>query len=818
VSDVSVIRRREGIVSSRGDGPRPRTHRRLRRAGLRVLALLAALAMPVLSLAAQRVVVSVGDSARVAIAPGAKLAVPIGVDLAAAGSTTLASLQAGLTWGSTRLTFDSLRVTAASGFSLTPNLTGAASGSLTFNAFSASALAASGPLATAYFTATATAGGTSVVLTPTAAGSELGSSVLNALNVRNLGVCVAPSGKWGDVNDDGTVNIIDAQQIARSSVGLSVANNAAVTARGDVTADGTVNIIDAQQIARASVALSAAARVNTSLFSAPVVASVTLTPGAATSVVTGGALALAAVTRDSAGVDLGGCAPVTWSSSSPSVATVSSGGVVVAVATGSATITATSGTRSATVPITVSPPYVLAVTAAAVGGTSNTFLTAQPVVTVQTLAGAVVSAEVRQITATLASGSGSLSGTTTVSTVNGVATFTDLAITGTGAHTLAFAATGASPVTSSTLTVVAPTTMRLLIGATPSLAGTAATDIAIPLSLDLSGRGSQDLASVTAALTWDPAKYAYVSNSVGNWVDASGGAASVTVNATNAASGTLSLSGFTSDATTASFTLRTITLRPLASGPMVMSAAVSAAGNVNGQSVTVVPRNLGDTVTILPAPLYVPLNGLVRWWPLDGDGRETVTGSDGVLDSARPTTDRFGRSAAAVGFDGVRGAVAITNPGFNPGQAEMTMAMWVRLDDLTKFSQIFANTIPHNYVGAGFNGFHAPGEAFLLIGDGAGWYNEGNWTKATGATYVQGQWFHFAYTKTGTTYRVYFNGRLANTVQLGPAPSALVQLYLGSFGGGPANDVLKGALDDTGIWNRALTQEEITAMVSGTPP
>src|ERR1035437_8191727 len=78
---------------------------------------------------------------------------------------------------------------------------------------------------------------------------------------------------WGDVNNDGLVNIIDAQQIARYSVGLSVADTASLLVRGDVTADGLVNIIDAQQIARYTVGLSAAARVGTTQ---TVVASVTL--------------------------------------------------------------------------------------------------------------------------------------------------------------------------------------------------------------------------------------------------------------------------------------------------------------------------------------------------------------------------------------------------------------------------------------------------------------------------------------------------------------------------------------------------------------
>jgi hypothetical protein len=68
---------------------------------------------------------------------------------------------------------------------------------------------------------------------------------------------------WGDGNADGSVNITDAQQLARFSAGLAVGNPGAVTTRGDVTADGNVNIIDAQQIARYSVGLSAAPRTST---------------------------------------------------------------------------------------------------------------------------------------------------------------------------------------------------------------------------------------------------------------------------------------------------------------------------------------------------------------------------------------------------------------------------------------------------------------------------------------------------------------------------------------------------------------------------
>jgi hypothetical protein len=60
------------------------------------------------------------------------------------------------------------------------------------------------------------------------------------------------------------------------------------------------------------------------------------------------------------------------------------------------------------------------------------------------------------VTATIASGSGTLSGTTSVAMVAGVATFSNLIITGLGAFTLAFNATDHDEVVSSTITVSAP--------------------------------------------------------------------------------------------------------------------------------------------------------------------------------------------------------------------------------------------------------------------------------------------------------------------------------------------------------------------------
>ncbi|MGI8547056.1 MAG: Ig-like domain-containing protein [Gemmatimonadaceae bacterium] len=84
------------------------------------------------------------------------------------------------------------------------------------------------------------------------------------------------------------------------------------------------------------------------------VASVAVSPSSGT-IAVGGTLALSATVRDASGNTLSG-RTVTWSSSTPQVATVSSSGVVTAVAPGSATITATSEERSGSAAINVPAP------------------------------------------------------------------------------------------------------------------------------------------------------------------------------------------------------------------------------------------------------------------------------------------------------------------------------------------------------------------------------------------------------------------------------------------------------------------------------
>ncbi|NJD10603.1 MAG: hypothetical protein FIB01_09280, partial [Gemmatimonadetes bacterium] len=174
---------------------------------------------------------------------------------------------------------------------------------------------------------------------------------------------------------------------------------------------------------------------------------------------------------------------------------------------------------------------------------------------------------------------------------------------GTGSFTVQASSGGQSDTQDLTLTVdaAAGSVIVLNVGSSATATVTAGQNIVIPVNVDLSQRGAENLASLTVRMAWDTARFTYASSSAGNWVDSNGDPASYTNNLSTAASGYVTLGGYTAEATTASFTLRTITLTARSTASQVTSAVTASnivAGNASGQPITVTPRNL--TVTVNP--------------------------------------------------------------------------------------------------------------------------------------------------------------------------------------------------------------------------
>jgi hypothetical protein len=118
------------------------------------------------------------------------------------------------------------------------------------------------------------------------------------------------------------------------------------------------------------------------------------------------------------------------------------------------TPTSLTAASSSSFALSVGAASKVMITTQPVGAFNGIEFSTQPIVKITDAGGNTITSSTANVVATIASGSGTLNGTTTVAAVNGVATFTNLKITGTGNHTLTFtAAGGLTAATTNTLNV-----------------------------------------------------------------------------------------------------------------------------------------------------------------------------------------------------------------------------------------------------------------------------------------------------------------------------------------------------------------------------
>ncbi len=192
----------------------------------------------------------------------------------------------------------------------------------------------------------------------------------------------------------------------------------------------------------------------------------------------------------------------TWVSSVPTVASVNTSGLVTAALIGSTNITASvSGVSSASAAITVveGTPATLFINTQPSGAAAGASFGVQPAIEVRDAGGNLTSAATA-VTADIASGGGTLSGSTTVSASGGVATFTTLGIAGTtGSRTLSFSSTGLATVTSAPFAVTAgaPANYTVSLSSTAPVAGAAVT-----VTAQVVDANGNNVATAGRVVTW----------------------------------------------------------------------------------------------------------------------------------------------------------------------------------------------------------------------------------------------------------------------------------------------------------------------------
>jgi hypothetical protein len=223
------------------------------------------------------------------------------------------------------------------------------------------------------------------------------------------------------------------------------------------------------------------------------------------------------------------------------------------------------------------------------------------------------------------------------------------------------------------------------------------------------------------------------------------------------------------------------------------------------------------TTAFSQIPNYVPSNGLVGWWPFNGNANdESGNGNNGTVNGATSSIDRFNSLSSAYHLDGNGDNIYISNSFFNNGSAGLSVSIWYKMDQLSNpnnvnSSHILFNTCPHNGMSLSMN-FLSNSKYALFLGNGTpsiSW-NTSIFNAQSNQNSASNSWHHVLLVKSGVLYSLYIDGVLdINWTSNISILSYFYKMYFGSTDPSVSNEVLIGSLDDIGVWNRALTQCEI---------
>ncbi len=206
-----------------------------------------------------------------------------------------------------------------------------------------------------------------------------------------------------------------------------------------------------------------------------------------------------------------------------------------------------------------------------------------------------------------------------------------------------------------------------------------------------------------------------------------------------------------------------------------------------------------------------PPDSLVAHYKMDGDALDSSSNHlDGTLAGPVPTSDRYGNTNKALLFAGGLDRINCGNPAAFNFAGDFTISVWAKQTGtqpvrylVSKYDFEHSGT-PHAY---GLGTAESAEPYGFVLGDGPGYED------LRGATPLNDNaWHALALVfKNGSSISLYRDGVLNATRSVGNYPPFTNGLPL-TIGGTPSGPGFGGAIDDVKIYNRALSQSEITGM------
>jgi hypothetical protein len=210
-------------------------------------------------------------------------------------------------------------------------------------------------------------------------------------------------------------------------------------------------------------------------------------------------------------------------------------------------------------------------------------------------------------------------------------------------------------------------------------------------------------------------------------------------------------------------------------------------------------------------PNYVPTNDLIGWYPFNGNANDEARFfANGTVYGATIINDRFGKPSSAYSFDGVDDHISLSDSVHNFRQGDFTVSAWLMKYDTLVSGSVFSkrkseadgNMInlfsnPGYEISTGFNDFlNVSVPKYKLINT----------------------WYHVVWVREGKNIKIYQNGAVIsniNTPAIHDIHNSAIAEIGARYSGSKLWNLWHGAIDDLGIWTRALNEQEVQNLYYG---
>jgi hypothetical protein len=198
-----------------------------------------------------------------------------------------------------------------------------------------------------------------------------------------------------------------------------------------------------------------------------------------------------------------------------------------------------------------------------------------------------------------------------------------------------------------------------------------------------------------------------------------------------------------------------------------------------------------------------PPNGLVSWWPADGNAYDAQGSNHGTLQAGATFTP--GLVEGAFSFVG-SGRMIAPSTDLPTDDSDRTLELWARVDAFNDGESFFA----------GYGNFGSFDQTYQLGAAGRTVYFS-QWGQALfGPDLQTDRWYHVAVTSHGTLVTLYLDGEPVGTADLRIDTPSGTRFVVGSIPGDDSKR-LNGLIDEVAVYNCALSATEIQAIYSAGP-